>query len=489
MLQPIPSRAWPLLRTALVDERDLNRIPSKGPVVLLINRMASASELSDLAGWIAERRTDLYLAGLPADHPQSKAPIGPPVLEHPEAAVSCLLGGGAVVLMPQRRDYYTWPVPAWAPQRGRWKKKWLRMLRSSGVPVIPLHLRHPGQRNGYPLRVGQPIASAQLAALEDDKQLDRHLAARIGSLGSVSSSLDSSLNRRGPWLRVIHTPFDRQLLREEIAALPPESALLAKGNLTVFEAGATQIPHLLHEIGRQREIAFQDAGEGSARLIDLDEYDGHYRHLFAWDREKGQLAGAYRLGPGDCILRDFGKSGFYLHSLFHIKDAMAPVLASGLELGRSFVVPEYQQQRLPLFLLWKGVSVYLQRHPQYQWLLGPVSISNRYSQLSRSIMVRYIQTHYFNDELAALVRPRKPFVPDFGGLDADALLAGSSADPRSVDALIADIEPAHFRLPVLLRQYFAQNARIIGFNVDPAFSDALDGFMVCRTADLSDTYR
>jgi hypothetical protein len=489
MLQPVPSRAWPLLRTALVDERDLNRIPDRGPVVLLINRMASASELADLAKWIAERRSDLHLAGLPADHPQALVQDGPPLLENPELAEACLLGGGAVVLLPQRRDYYAWPVPAWAPQRGRWKKKWLRMLRSSGAPVIPLHLRNPGQRAGYPLRVGQPISAAHLAALNDEKQLDRHLAARLGSLGSVSAAPQAAPGRTGSWLRVIHTPFDRQLLREEIAALPPEAALLEKGKLTVYEAGAEQIPHLLHEIGRQREIAFQDAGEGSARLIDLDEYDGHYRHLFAWDREKGQLAGAYRLGPGDRILRDFGKSGFYLHSLFHIKDGLAPVLAAGLELGRSFVVPEYQQQRLPLFLLWKGVSVYLQRNPQYQWLLGPVSISNRYSKLSRSIMVRYIQTHYFNPEMAALVRPRKPFSPDFGGLDADALLAGSNADPRSVDALIADIEPAHFRLPVLLRQYFAQNARIIGFNVDPAFSDALDGFMVCRTADLSESYR
>jgi putative hemolysin len=287
------------------------------------------------------------------------------------------------------------------------------------------------------------------------------------------------------WLRVIHTPFDPAILAQEIAALRPEHLLLEQGKYEVFDAAADRIPHILHEIGRLRELTFQAVGEGSSKMIDLDAFDAHYRHLFAWDREENQLVGAYRLGPGDQLLRDHGKKGFYLHTLFHLKDEFLPYLHQSLELGRSFVVPAYQQQRLPLFLLWKGVMLFLGRNPQYRYLIGPVSISNAYSQISRSMMVRYIQTHHFDQHLAAMVRPRKAFNPHFGGLDAEALLTECNQDPRTLDALIADMEPAHFRLPVLLRKYFAQNARIIGFNVDPNFSNALDGFMVCKAADLS----
>ncbi len=496
MLQKIHSRAWPILRSALLDERELRRIPASGAVVLLLNRYPERVEMGRLATWFRERRPDLAIAGFAEKQTDSYgADIVPSkdnniwsveILEDPEIATKHLRNGGVLVIFPRQKEI-PWPVPVWIPRRGPWKNKWLRLILLNSAPVVPVYLQEAGPSQPFRVRIGNPVSTGHLSGFDETRRLERHLSARLFSLGCVSG--ETVAPEHSPWLRVIHTPFDQQTLAREIIALSPENKLLEQGSFAVYEAGAEQIPHVLHEIGRLREVTFQAAGEGSARMIDLDEFDAHYRHLFAWDHERQQLAGAYRLGPGDRILESFGKHGFYLHSLFHLKDGLVPMLSQSLELGRSFVAPKYQQQRLPLFLLWKGVTAFVNRNPQYRWLIGPVSISNNYSAISRSVMVRYIQAHHFDPEMAALVKPRKAFKPDFGGLDADALLAGINADPRTLDALIADIEPAHFRLPVLLKKYFAQNARIIGFNVDPSFSNALDGFMVCRTADLSATYR
>ncbi|RMG67545.1 MAG: GNAT family N-acetyltransferase, partial [Bacteroidetes bacterium] len=218
---------------------------------------------------------------------------------------------------------------------------------------------------------------------------------------------------------------------------------------------------------------------------DSDEYDLYYWHLFLWDQKASQLAGAYRLGPGDEIMARYGKRGFYLHSLFRMKAAFHPWLAQAVELGRSFVLPDYQRQRLPLFLLWKGIYTFLGRHTQYRYLLGPVSISNDYRPLSRSFIVAFIRRYYFDAELARLVRPRKAFRPARGQADPEALAEGvGNGDLRQADMVLDALEPAHARLPILLKKYIKQNARIIGFNVDPKFNQALDGLIIMDLKDL-----
>ncbi|MBI1193554.1 MAG: GNAT family N-acetyltransferase [Bacteroidetes bacterium] len=510
MLQKVHSRAWPMLRLAASSEKELQRIPAKGPAILLLNRIPEPAEWEPLMGWLKQRRHDVVTAGLEAAQ-EDASPwtfrLFEPMLtaegivaSHPKEVAQCLEDGNLVVLLPQIQPKPL-KLPAWIPVRSRWKKKWLKFLQTGSFPVFPLHFlpaRLSGvsdNKNDYleynkltesSFRIGHAIMGHQLAGFKDIQRLDRYLSARLHSLCCVPSQVGQVPATE--WPRVIHTPFDPAILTREIEALPPECLLLKQGKYQVFQATAEQIPHLLHEIGRLRELTFQAEGEGTCKMIDLDAFDAHYCHLFAWDQEDRRLAGAYRLGPGDELLRNQGKKGFYLHTLFHLKDEFLPYLNQSLELGRSFVVPAYQQQRLPLFLLWKGVTMFLTRNPQYCFLIGPVSISNAYSQISRSVMVRYIQTHHFDPVLAAMVRPRKAFNPQFGGLDAEVLLTECNRDTRTLDALISDMEPAHFRLPVLLRKYFAQNARIIGFNVDPNFSNALDGFMVCRTADLTGPY-
>jgi putative hemolysin len=172
-----------------------------------------------------------------------------------------------------------------------------------------------------------------------------------------------------------------------------------------------------------------------------------------------------------------GRKGFYVAELFKIKEQFNPILRKSLELGRSWVRKEYQQKALPLFLLWRGILKYLLDNPQYRYLIGPVSISNKFSKFSKSLIVNYISKNHFDLQLGQYVKPRKKFKVDLSKIDTEVLL-DSSGSLKDLNDLISDVETSKMKIPVLLRQYLGLNAKIICFNIDPKFSDSLDGFLI-----------
>ncbi len=172
-----------------------------------------------------------------------------------------------------------------------------------------------------------------------------------------------------------------------------------RDDFSVLLAKAREIPNVLHEIGRLREVTFRQVGEGTGKPIDLDRFDDHYWHLFVWNRHANEVAGAYRLGPSDEILARFGPKGFYTSQLFQWKRTFLDRISPALELGRSFVRPEYQKTYAPLLLLWKGIGQFLIRNPQYKLLFGPVSISNGYTAASRQLMVKFLSAYRQSPEL------------------------------------------------------------------------------------------
>lgn len=271
-------------------------------------------------------------------------------------------------------------------------------------------------------------------------------------------------------------------LTAEVMGLPEDAALLTRGAYTVYLAAAHQIPLILREIGRLREVTFRAVGEGTGNEVDLDEYDQYYLNLFLWNHEEGGIAGGYRLGPGADIFAKHGVSGFYLNSLFEIDPGFYSHLRAGVELGRSFIVEAYQRTYLPFFLLWSGILVYLLRNPGYKYLLGPVSISKYYSTVSKSVIVAFVKKYFFDEELAKLFTPRSPYSPDLEEVNFDRLEQGGRI--RDLESFLAEIEPSHLRVPTLIKQYTKMNARFVSFNLDPNFSDVLDGLMVLDIADV-----
>lgn len=275
----------------------------------------------------------------------------------------------------------------------------------------------------------------------------------------------------------IAPPGDPHVIAAEVRSLPSAQCLVAQGGFSVYIARADQIPVAMAEIGRLREIAFREVGEGTGQPCDIDHYDEYYWHLFIWDDTQECIVGGYRIGEGDRISSQHGIEGFYISSLFQIGEGFLPVLSRCAELGRSFVMPAYQKKRLPLFLLWKGILFFLLQRPHLQYLIGPVSISKYYSDLSKSLIVAFAKERYFDQDHAQWISPRKPFTVPLRDVNLQTALR-ELEDIQALENFLEHIEPDYIKLPVLLKQYIRQNARFIGFNLDPNFSDALDGLML-----------
>lgn len=509
------------------EGQGLDRIPAEGPFLVVANHPFGILDGLVLISLIARQRPDFRIVAQAVneqEHPAREFYLNARLDEfHPDRHAE--LHGVSTVLRHVREGHPLGIFPSgevsrFHPQQRKvtdhaWRREVIRLIQFLEVPVIPVHFKgansvlfqlmsliHPAlstaaipsetlkKRNAHlHVSVGSPISPRDYEHLSNTDQLGRYLRARLYALGSnlrVSPFFHlpkpTLSKQQGP--RELAAPQPQEDLLAEIQRLGQEHLVCHQQAFEVYQATAREIPTVLQEIGRLRELTFREVGEGTNRARDLDEYDLHYRHLFLWDKEQQQLAGAYRLGLGQEIFLTFGKKGFYTHTLFKMKKGFHPYLRRSIELGRSFILPPYQRQRLSLYLLWKGIYTFLAQHPHYHYLLGPVSISNDYSALSRSFIVAFIQKHYFDEELATLIKARKPFRLQRNKLDIEGLLEGTSNDLKRVDAVISDIEPRHFRLPILLKKYIKQNARILAFNLDPKFNHALDGFMILDVRDL-----
>ncbi|MDA7536951.1 GNAT family N-acetyltransferase [Akkermansiaceae bacterium] len=259
---------------------------------------------------------------------------------------------------------------------------------------------------------------------------------------------------------------------EEIVALGERGKIAQQANLDVYLASADAIPNIMLEIGRLREVTFRAVGEGSGMPRDLDRFDEYYYHLFLWDRDAQQIAGAYRLGRTDLILAEFGFEGLFTSSLCDFEEPLLDYLNPALELGRSWVVPDYQRSIHALLGLWKGIGQFVARYPRYHKLFGAVSISDDYTFLSQNLIVRYLRRTKSDATWGERVRALLPFQ------DMPEELSSSFQSIDEVSACVASNEPDGKGVPVLLRQYFKMNATLLDFAFDPNFMNCLDAMVL-----------
>lgn len=373
---------------------------------------------------------------------------------------------------------------------GRWRRGFVSFARRTSTPVLPVRIQARNSSLFYGASAVFRPAGTALLAREMFASRARRIVLRIGTAralpaGVPPEQLLRELRRelyalgRGvaeapasaPAAEPLVDPVDPASLRRDVAALSLLGATADGRQIRVgrLAAGAP----LLREIGRLRELTFRAVGEGTGRCLDLDDYDLWYEHIVVWDEAAGKVAGAYRVARGAPVLAERGLAGFYTAGLFRYGEAMLPRVAAGMELGRSFVAPEYWGGR-SLDYLWQGIGAYLRRHPQVRYLFGAVSMSAALPQQAREQIAAYY-ARYYGDTGGDAVSQR-PFLyrdppPGFEGLDADAAFAVLRAN---LDALGAP-------LPMLYRQYTELcepgGARFLAFGVDPDFSDSVDGLV------------
>ncbi|NNE91427.1 MAG: GNAT family N-acetyltransferase, partial [Verrucomicrobiales bacterium] len=272
---------------------------------------------------------------------------------------------------------------------------------------------------------------------------------------------------------------DLDAFRAEVASISDSSVCVQEGKFVVYEIRGADFPLIMHEVAREREIAFRAVGEGTGQAMDRDRFDEHYIQLILWDADEQRLAGGYRVGKTDEILATHGPDGLYCSELFQFEPEFLSVLNPALELGRSFVCPAYQRAIKPLALLWKAVTSICSRDHRYHYVYGPVSISDDYSALSKSLIVEFMNRRLRDDQLASKVKPKNPFscAGEIDRLEFDQI-SESLATIEDVSARISESEPDGKGIPVLIRQYLKMKAKLLSFNVDPQFGNTLDALLL-----------
>ena len=509
-----------------IDFGSADCIPRSGPVIVVSNHPFGGADALVLSHLLAGCRPDVRMM---ANHLLSRLEVLRPWLiavdpfgrgsdsHHRNVgplkrAFAHLREGGCLGLFPAGE------VSAFSPDRGGvadkpWSPHVAGLVRRTGATVVPVcfsghnsllfqmaGLVHPLLRTAllprellrcqgkeFTIRVGKPIPASGIPASADERSVVEALRNRVELLGSHRAPTKpvrfhgwtpAKAERHIPQPTPLAPPVDPELLAAEVNALPASTRLAAQAGLEVRLASADDIPHVLREIGRLREVTFRKVGEGTGLARDLDGFDPHYRHLFLWNPTKREIAGAYRLGLSDELLAHRGCDGFYTRTLFRFDASFLRVLGPCLELGRSFVVPDYQRKPASLLLLWKGIGRFVADNPRYRILFGPVSISNDYSQVSRSLMVEFLRLRHRPAQLGRKVKPRHPFRAALRLRRAHARIAGGLKSIDEVSSLVAGMEPDGKGVPVLVRQYLKLNAVLLQFNVDPEFANALDGLVV-----------
>ncbi len=510
--------------TIQLDEVELDYIPVSGGCVIVCNHPFGAIDGLALIQQIEKRRPDLkvmanfLLEEIPEIAPYffSVNPFDKNVVQLKserglKRCIEHIANGGCLAIFPAG-EVSTFQKKWSNVSDKKWQRSVIRLIQRAECPVVPVFFDGRNSRIFHLLgkvnpqlrtmalpselfkkegdiiqmRIGKPISASDIAVIEDVELLGRFLRAKVYSLGSelhVKKKFFQNFRRKIKEPSEIAESIDSSILIQEIEA-NEDSKLFDNSNFSVFALKAASAPNILLEIGRQREIAFRAVGEGSNHTRDIDEFDYYYYHLVLWDRTNNKIAGAYRVGRGAEIMEFYGKHGFYTHTLFKFKREFHPFLQKSIELGRSYVDVDYQRQRLPLFLLWEGIIQLLSNFSEAKYIIGPVSMSNDYQTLSKELVIDFIQKNFGDNELSKWVKPRTKIKTAINKVDKEALVLSAGGEIRKFDRLLAAIEPMGRTMPILYKKYLAQNAKILAFNLDRKFNDAIDAFMILDIENL-----
>jgi len=511
-----------------VRDESLRRIPKSGSLVVVANHPFGGIEATTLLCALSKVRPDVkflanfILGSIPETKDfsiyvnpfggenafrQNLQPLKDAINWVHDGGVLCLFPAGTVSHFQFRNRKVTDPV---------WSATAARMIRKTTAPVLPVYfsgsngllfqaagLIHPLLRTMFlprefinkretqiRLKVGNLIPFEKLNSYKSDDELITYLRLRTYILGNETGKHTTSVFTGASAFRKMLDPLPRrrkieriapaaspEVLAAEVERLPSRQMLSETGEMAVYYARAKQIPNLLREIGRMREISFREVNEGTGHSVDLDHFDSYYTHLFVWHRGAKDLVGAYRLAKTDKVLRHLGKNGLYSSTLFDYRTPLLEQIGPAIELGRSFIRREYQRNYSSLLLLWKGIGQYVLRFPRYRILFGPVSINNEYNSVSRELITLFLRANNYLPELAKLIKARNPVSHTrVFGMDIETT-SFVVKDLRDVSDLLADVESQQKAVPILLRQYLRLGGKLLGFNIDKNFGDVLDGLI------------
>jgi putative hemolysin len=486
-----------------VSQRERKNIPSHGRLIIIANHPIGSLDGLALLRLVSEIRPDVKIIAndmlmifeqlhellLPLDNMTNGS-----YKQSYRNILQALNNEQAVIIFPAGEVSRASPKGIYD---GKWQAGFLHFARKTQAPILPVFVSAKNSLLFYGASlIFKPLATALLA----NEMFNKHsveIKFRVGeviphtALSSDSLADTALIKRLKKHLYKIGNGKQAIFITEKTIAHPEERSALKKELKTAQLIGSTRDQHriylcnwqahptVLREIGRLREQTFRKVGEGTGRRRDLDKFDHYYRHLVLWDEDKLTIAGAYRIGEVGKILHHKGIEGLYTSDLFAWQQSALPLLEQALELGRSFVHPDYWG-KASLDYLWQGLGAYLQHHQHIRYLVGPVSMSAHYPKSLRDALVFYYQKYYQNEPAMARgqhphlleAEPAARWQQQFADLDREQGFA-------HLQQVFSD---AGHKVPVLYKQYAALyeegGYHLLAFSVDSEFGNCLDGLFI-----------
>ena len=487
--------------------KDKQNIPAQGRVVIIANHPIGSLDGLALLRQVGEVRPDVKIVAndmlmmFPQLH-ELFIPVnnmtGKTFKAVYEGVTGALNKEQAVIVFPAGEVSRTSPTGI---KDGRWRFGFINFARKTQSPILPVHVKGKNSALFYSMSIiAKPLSTALLSS-EMFKQRDRTLKFTVGELIPCSEVKNDHISDKALVKRLkkhlyklpkfrkknkpsqfatektIAHPEDRQALLSDVKQI--DNIGETKDGQSILLANYFQSNILMKEVGRLREVAFRMVGEGTGKKRDLDKYDEYYQHLILWNKQSVDLVGAYRLGDCKSLIDEYGLNSLYTSTLFDFEPEIKPYLENALELGRSFVNPKYWGKS-SLAYLWQGIGCYMENNPNVRYMIGPVSMSDRFPRELRNKLIYFFSKYYSGDEL--LAKPKNVYTLnelekrvldiEFSELDSEQGMAH----------LIEEFKAAGHTFPVLFKQYtslFEEGGfRILSFSVDPDFGNCIDGLIL-----------
>lgn len=488
-----------------VGENQLQRIPSEGALVIIANHPTSSLDGLALLSIISKVRGDIKLV---ADKALMHFnPLQPFLIPRKtkktqrQQAIHEALRKGEVVIWFPAGD--TSRISTSGIKDGRWSAEFLKLAKKHNTPVLPVLLEARSSWLSYissflfkPFRYfvmtrellykGTNNISFTIGNLIPHQKLISHQLENRNLVKRLKKHLyQLKTNENVEFIN--QKPIAKAEKTKHILADLQKATVLGKtrDNQTIYLADYHKGSALIKEIGRLREYTFRKVGEGTGSSRDLDKFDKYYRHLVLWHDKKQEIVGAYRLGECNKLINNKGLSGIYTSSLYQFSDKMIPFLEQSLEMGRSFVHPNYWG-KASLDYLWQGIGAFLRHNPDIRYLIGPVSISAEFPESLINELVFYFQ--YFFNGPTDLVSAHHPYHVPLQDKHRLESLYQSLTPENGMELLQRNFKSHGYKIPILYKQYtsiFEKGGfQILAFSIDHDFGDCIDGLLMTDISKL-----
>lgn len=496
-----------------VSSNDLQNIPSSGKVVIIANHPLGGLDALSLLKLVGTVRTDVkivandFLVGvnalkslfIPIDNykmRQSKQDI--------RKVYEALNNEEVIILFPAGEVSR---VSAKGIKDSNWNKGFLNFALHSNAPILPIFIGGKNSKIFYTISIINKTFSTLLLSNEMFKKKSTNINMKIGEIipneHIKPKGLDKkylinlykkhlySLKKGKRSYFITQKAIAHPQKKDDLIKELKKAKLIGKTNdgkkIYLYDYEDDSV--VLKELGRLRELSFRKVGEGINKKRDTDKYDIYYQHIILWDENDLEIVGSYRIGNGDFINKNIGVKGFYSNTLFKYNDAFNPYLKDSIELGRSFVQPKYWGTRA-LDYLWHGIGAYLNDNPNIKYMFGPVSISGTFPKVAKDMLI-FHYSHYFQNK-EEIVEAKIPYQYSSHSKDLKEIFELNDRK-KDFKILKSSLNNMGVTVPTLFKQYSdiceEGSVKFLGFNVDPNFSDCVDGFILVNVKKIKPSAR